>query len=171
MPATPSESGSCIECCNPSEAIPRVRPRIMSPDMRSLAVQDEPIGAVAGPRFLCLHAELPIDLLPTAFQEWSGVELPVVDDRGRLLGTIWRDDFVRTHAFGMPHAILEPPQRVVDRVGHATTVHESSSIEHSVEVLAGQHARTLILVQNDDTVAGVITDLDLLRWWARERRR
>jgi predicted transcriptional regulator len=60
---------------------------------------------------------------------------------------------------------------VVDRVGQATTVHEGSSIEHSVEVLAGKRARTLILIQDDETVAGVLTDLELLRWWARERRR
>jgi CBS-domain-containing membrane protein len=139
--------------------------------VRTLAVQDEPIGAVAGSRVLCIHAELPIDRLTVAFQESSGVELPVVDGQGHLLGTVWRNDFVRAARLGEPHAVLEPLLHVADRVGQATTVHEGSSIEHAVEVLTSKRARTLILVQDDDTVAGVLTDLDLLRWWARERRR
>jgi predicted transcriptional regulator len=139
--------------------------------VRTLAAQYEPIGAVAGSRVLCVHAELPIDRLTVAFQECSCVELPVVDGQGHVLGTVSRDGFVRTTRLGEPHAVFEPPQRVADRVGQARTVREGSSIEHAVEVLTGKRARTLILVQDDDTVAGVLTDLDLLRWLTLERRR
>jgi CBS-domain-containing membrane protein len=126
---------------------------------------------VAGTSVLCVHAELPVERLPVAFHEWSGVELPVVDASGHLLGSVWRDDFVRGRMSRGSHTSLEAPTHVADLVAQATTLRESSSIAHAIEVLASKRARTLILVQEDDTVAGVLSDLDLLRWLTRERRR
>jgi CBS-domain-containing membrane protein len=109
--------------------------------------------------------------LANAFRDWSGVELPVVDEQGRLLGTVWRDDFVRARRPTSTGTNFDRPRRANDCVDHANTLHESSSIAHAVEALASRRARTLILVQGNNAVAGVLTDLDLLRWFAQERRR
>jgi hypothetical protein len=167
VPATPGEPGACIDCA-PHDAASEVK--LPAPlDPRSLAGRDEPVGALAGPRVLCVHAELPVDLLPVAFREWSGVEIAVVDGLGHLIGTVWRDDFVRPKKVAELHASAEP--RVADLVDQPTRIHEGSTIGQAVEVLAIRRARTLILVQDDDIVVGALTDLELLRWLTHERRR
>jgi CBS domain protein len=158
VPGTPNDPGACIDC------VPLV-------EAREPAGRSEPSGALAGTSVLCVHAELPVERLPMAFHEWSGVELPVVDASGHLLGSVWRDDFVRGRMRRGSRATFEAPTHVADLVERATTLRESSSIAHALDVLASKRARTLILVQEDDTVAGVLTDLDLLRWVTRERRR
>jgi CBS-domain-containing membrane protein len=114
---------------------------------------------------------LPVERLPAAFHECSAVELPVVDGSGHLLGTVWRDDFARGRMKGGSRPTFEPPRHAADLVGRATTLPESASIGYALEVLTSRRARTLILVQDDDTVAGVLTDLDLLHWLSRGRRR
>jgi CBS domain-containing protein len=165
VPGNPSEPGACIGCTPAETAPPRSVDACTSPR------QDEAIGTLSGPRVLCIHAELPVDRLANAFREWSGVELPVVDGQGRLLGTVWRDDFVRARRHASIGPTSDPPRLANDCVDHANTLHEGSSIAHAVEALASRRARTLILIQDDNAVAGVLTDLDLLRWFAHERRR
>ena len=112
-----------------------------------------------------------MDRLPSAFEEWHAVELPVVDGQGRLLGAVRRSDFVRARGLPSHPASLHKPQRVAEVLDSAVRIHESSSIAQAVQIFASKRARTLILVQDDDTVAGVLTDLDLLRWVTQARRR
>ena len=142
----------------------------MSLGTREPTGRSEPSGAVAGTRVVCVHAELPVERLPTTFREWSAIELPVVDGNGHLLGTVWRDDFARRRMVGGSRPTFELPRHAADLVGRATTLRESSSIGYAVELLTSKRARTLILVQDDDTVSGVLTDIDLLRWLTRRRR-
>jgi CBS domain-containing protein len=169
IPAAPSDPGACIDCIPLDPAL--LVPTATSFDACEPTGRSEPSGAVAGTRVVCVHAELPVERLRAAFQESSAIELPVVDPSGHLLGTVWRDDFARGRMNGGARPTLASPRRAGDLVGRAATLPESASIGYAVEVLTSRRARTLILVQGDDTVAGVLTDLDLLRWLSRARRR
>jgi len=161
VPVSPEAPGACIDC-SPVGAT--------SADSPTIPTRDEPIGSLAGTRVLCIHANLPIERLADAFREWSGVELPVVDGRGYLLGSIWRDDFICARRPARVSGSFVPTRWANDCVDHANTLHESSSIASAVEALATRRARTLILVRGDSGVVGVLTDLALLRWFAREQR-
>jgi CBS domain-containing protein len=165
-PESPGAPGASIECepsPPPAESAP------VSLAGRSPTGPYEAIGAIVGPRILCVRAELPVSRLPHAFREWTGVELPDVDAEGRLLGTVLRDDFQRRS--GYPAARFEGEPRVAQRLDTATALYEGASIEHAVEVLSIRRARNLVLVRADETVVGVLTDLELLRWLTLERKR
>jgi len=161
FPESVSEPGAYVEC-NAVEPTP-----LGAPQDRG---QTAPIGALATPRVVCVDAELSVERLSAAFREWSGVELPVIDKGGRLVGTILRSDFVRARRPGDARPSFEQTHRVAERVSRATALHESASVQHAVRVLASQRARTLILVQDEYVVVGVLTDLELLLGMSRLRR-
>lgn len=164
-PESPAVQGACIEC----EPAPPAESEYVSSADRTPGGRDEAIGAVVGPLVLCVRAELPVGHLPHAFREWTGIELPVVDADGRLLGTVLRDDFRRRS--GYPAARFEGEPRVAERLDTATALYEGASIEQAVEVLSVRRARNLVLVRADETVVGLLTDLELLRWLTLDRKR
>jgi hypothetical protein len=166
-PGSPKEAGACIECTGGRE--PRASNE-SSLEANTTVPEWEPIGAVSDPCVLCIRATLPADRLPSAFRDAPGMELPVVDARGRLLGTVWRDDFLHTRSRGELRPALAQ-RTALDSVTGGNRIHEGSCVKHALELLVSKRARTLVLVRDDDSVGGLVTDLDLLRWLTRERRR
>jgi CBS domain-containing protein len=94
--------------------------------------------------------------------------LPVVDDRGRLTGWISRVDVLRNLAYHhLPTQSPAQPQ-------HGTTIAElmyrevptvtaDSLIEEILQVLESNSYRRVVVVDDANHVAGIITDGDLLR--------
>jgi CBS-domain-containing membrane protein len=111
-----------------------------------------------------------MDRVRVAFREAPAAELPVVDELGHVLGIVRREDFQRARRNGDPAETFHRPQQAVDRLDRATTLSESSSVQQAVEALVSHHSRNLVLLRDDATLAGVLTDLDLLRWVSQERR-
>jgi CBS-domain-containing membrane protein len=119
------------------------------------------VGAVLGSRFVSVRPELPIERLPPTFAEWGGTQIGVVDEEGRLVGKVWRDDF----------APQRSPGRVAgDRMSRALYVLEGQPVTRAVEAAVREHSRVIFVVNTDRVLVGTLSDLDLLRWVTRERR-
>ena len=103
--------------------------------------------------------------------------LPVVDDQGRLTGMVSRVDVLR--ALGQPpvRQLAErapQPGRLVKvgdiMVTNLPTVKAETSLDDVVDLLVTQAQRRVVVVDDQNHVAGIITDGDLLKQ-ARESER
>ena len=103
--------------------------------------------------------------------------LPVVDHQGRLTGMVSRVDVLR--ALGQPPARelaerASQPGRLVKvgdiMVTNLPTIKAETSLDDVVDLLVTQAQRRVVVVDEQDHVAGIITDGDLLKQ-ARESER
>lgn len=103
--------------------------------------------------------------------------LPVVDQQGRLTGMVCRVDVLR--ALGQPPAremAERPPQpgrlvKVGDiMVTNLPTVKAETSLDDVVDLLVTQAQRRVVVVNDQNHVAGIITDGDLLKQASESER-
>jgi CBS-domain-containing membrane protein len=99
----------------------------------------------------------------TALSEWlatSGPHLAViVDSAERPLGTVDLTD------------LAETLDALNDVARPAAPVRESSLLAHAIDRMVHERARALPVVDDQDRVVGLITDLDALHWVARHGTR
>jgi len=96
--------------------------------------------------------------------------LPVIDKDNRLLGIVSRVDILR--ALSLP-AVAEPPRQNpppgyhvrVDEImmTRVPTVHADASLAEVVELLVTSAQRRVVVVDDEERVAGIITDGDLIK--------
>ncbi len=129
-----------------------------------------------GSRVICVRPEVPVASLGGEFHGARSLFLPVVQGSGRLLGVLWRSDLA-------PPSIREN-MTLRDRLGGASVttvaeqmdlrpivVHEGSPLSDALWAMTDYRARTVTVVGADGTVAGLLSDLEVLMWFARQRRR
>jgi CBS domain-containing protein len=101
--------------------------------------------------------------------------LPVVDDRRRLIGILGRLDILNTiaavhlpewhpeaHPAGTTATVAEVMTRAVP------TVHESATLEEIFQLLVSSSHKRVVVVDDQQHVAGVIADSDLISRVSRE---
>jgi CBS-domain-containing membrane protein len=110
--------------------------------------------------------------LATAAWESRTALFPVVDDAHHLLGLLWRPDVAP------PHLRVTIQQRLRKREGLASEVmdtrghvaFESTPLLEAFQRMTVDRARFLTVLSADGGVVGMLSDLDLLGWFARARR-
>jgi CBS domain-containing protein/PII-like signaling protein len=112
----------------------------------------------------------------TRMAEHELKRLPVIDDRGRLVGLVSRVDVLRAIEYHQPLRAVEP---VTPHSGHSVadlmhtdvpTVRPDTPLEQVIETLEKNQRRRAIVTDEEGHVLGIITDGDLLRRSGRERR-
>ncbi len=169
LPRSAEEPGACISCR------PVMPPRNADPvqggddaPFSSLG-RGTPVGAIVGPRVVCISSELPARSIMKVFRDWGGTHVAVVDERGALLGSVRREDLMPSKG-----ARFDPFAGAVyagERMGYAASIRESDLVTRAAERIAYDRVRMLYVVDGDGAVTGTLSDLDLLRWLTRERRR
>jgi CBS domain-containing protein len=101
--------------------------------------------------------------------------LPVVDERGRLVGMVSRSDLLKTVAEGLRQRPAEPLRLAMDApatVGQmmlrdVPTVHRDTPLAETLDRLLETEKRRAVVVDDDRQVVGIITDGDLVQRAAR----
>jgi CBS domain-containing protein len=121
---------------------------------------ETPVGAVMNARHVSALPEVPAAQLANATGGAPDVAVLVVDDGDHPLGII-EPAVLAASPGAMPAATI----------GHSIpSIREDSSVSDAIECMVRGHRRFLPVVQEDGRVAGVLSDLDILRWVARMAR-
>jgi CBS domain-containing protein len=157
LPAEPEQPGATITC---------------TPDVLHAPMQGSEtlVGAIVSAHVVCVRPELPLRELRSAFTRSTIAQLAVVDEEGRLLGTVWREDFIRRDSSPASLLGIRLPSRVGDRMEGAVGLHEAARVTDAIRAIARDRARIVFAVDDERVVVGALTDLDLLRWLAAQRR-
>ncbi|HEY7524669.1 MAG TPA: CBS domain-containing protein [Candidatus Limnocylindrales bacterium] len=89
--------------------------------------------------------------------------LPVIDDRGTLVGVISRTDLVRVRAGLDPwsgwHGLL-----VADLMSQpVVTIKPSDTVSAAAETMTSRHVHRLVVVADDGSPLGVLSETDVVR--------
>ena len=120
---------------------------------------DVPVGSVLGATHVAVRSEVTIRELRRLLAEEPANTVLVVDDEDHLIGTIDTSSLEQCPG-GVP-AIL--PMRAKH------SILETATVADAVERLVRTHSRSVAVVDADGHAVGVLTDIDLLRWFARHR--
>ena len=115
------------------------------------------VGAIVGTKQIAVRAEVTIRELRRLLAEDSANTVLVVDHEDRLLGTI--------DAPSLEHAPGAAPTILRMRAKHSIV--ETASVAEAVDYLVHSHSRSVAVVDENGHAVGVLTDIELLRWFAR----
>jgi CBS domain-containing protein len=122
------------------------------------------VWSVMARRLVCVLPDAKTDLLRDILLERGVTGAPVVDPRGTVLGFVSRADILRG-AWPAPSAVVSEIMTPL-----AVTVSESASLAEASALMALEGIHLLPVVNNAaaGNVVGVISALDVLRWFARK---
>jgi CBS domain-containing protein len=150
-----------------------------------------PLAEIMTKDVVCVRGEVDINVIRDLMVERGFGGVPVVDDEGRPIGIISRADVLRSEhdreggeeaerVTAKPHereAIgFEPgfhvfePAKVLARDVMSPLVlalHESSNIGQASSLMAYEGVHRLPVVADDGKVVGLLSSLDVLRWFGR----
>jgi CBS domain-containing protein len=142
------------------------------------------VGDVLTKRILCVGADLSVPALIALFVEQAMGGVFVVDDDGRLLGSIREVDFVRSRPLQDKRAWFNgtssvddesaagegPPWSAGEMMSSAIAVHEGTPVRHVILQMARSHLREAPVVTRAGELLGALRDIDGLRWIAAQAR-
>ena len=139
-----------------------------------------PLSDLTGRTFACVKRETPWDTLESLFLDEGMEALPVVDDVGRPIGMITKNDLLRASRDGsdevtaseLPHAthVDAHPDTVAGRIMTpiAQVLPEDAPLSLAVALLAMEESSEVPIVSANGKVTGLFTTRDALRWLASE---
>jgi CBS domain-containing protein len=165
LPDDPGAVNACIDCDPPIATF--ISPRPVRPQALERH-REEPIASLIPSTVLCVHMRFPAAGLADALRETRSAEVPVVDDEGRLVGTLRRSALPPPP---LTRAIARVPETAADWASEPIAVNEAVPIVDALELMVARHSRNLVVVRDDGCVIALLGDLDLLRWFTRARGR
>jgi CBS domain-containing protein len=138
--------------------LPDVEPRDGSDDAARLG-SEASVGEAVGCDQWSVLPEVPASEIASALKGTAVGAVLVVDDGDRLVGLIDPRDLESA----------PPDERAGALARQSPSVGESASLADAVECMVRAHARHLPVLRADGRVAGVLDDLDALRWIALHR--
>lgn len=138
--------------------LPDAEPRGASDDMARLG-SDASVGEAVGRHQWSVLPEVRASEIASAVKGTAVSAIVVVDDADRLVGVI-------------EPGVLEsapPDEKAGVLARRSPCIGESASLAEAVECMVRAHTRYLPVLRADGRVAGVLDDLDALRWIALHR--
>jgi CBS domain-containing protein len=121
---------------------------------------EQRVGALISEDLTCLDSEL-LATRALALLDSSGVtSAPVVDDNSVLVGMVSASKLVRLKQ----HPELEVDDALVTQV---VTVPETATVREVAQVMSRHGLDRVPVVTEDGHLVGVVTALDVVRWFAR----
>jgi len=133
---------------------------LCTPVTERSAPEETPAGSAAGAQILCVHADVPCQMLVSVAprEPWS---VPVVDDQARFLG------FVASRQLAPPPRIRRPT--VLDSIpardltsGTVLAIHECTTVRAALRLMAHRSTRVLALVDDEGVLRGALSDIEAL---------
>jgi CBS domain-containing protein len=119
------------------------------------------VGEAMGLSTISVHADMAVEALALCLED-AGVPVAIVtDDTLHLIGLV--------DAAAVAGAA--PPLRARELARRIAPVHEAAPLDHAVDRLVRERARALPVVDDERCVVALLTDLDALRWVARQGAR
>ena len=149
-----------------SKATTRCRARELG---TSRVAATTPVSAVMK-SVVCVRPELEVDDLETLLldQEVSGV--PVVDEKGFLVGVVSKTDLVRHEKLDNDQWVermgeIRSPARVAEiMTRHPASIGVNASIAEAVQLMLTRRIHRLPVVSEAGEVLAIVTPLDVLGW-------
>ena len=129
-----------------------------------------------GSHVVCVRPEVAVETLADQFHAAGAILLPVVDASARLIGVLWRSDLAPPSVRESAALRLRLRGESMTTVGEemdprAISVREDLPLSEALRAITSNRARTVTVVATDGTVVGLLSDLEILIWFALERRR
>jgi CBS domain-containing protein len=169
------ETGPQALSCSPRRQSPPPSVGRMFDPLLSPLLAKARVGELMTRDVYCVGEELGAEELAKLFASRKVSGMPVVDENARLVGVVSRADLLRpsNEEEDEEDTPLLHPERT-----HATTtelmnifpvvVHEDLSIPHAAAMMAAAHVHRVLVVSKDNTVVGILTTMDVVRWLARK---
>jgi CBS domain-containing protein len=106
-----------------------------------------------------VHVEDPVDAVVDIIVGMRITGVPVVDDAGRCIGVVTESDILGKRG-GTAGEIM---------TADAVTVDEDVSLADATEIMLTRRIRRLPVVRGDGTLVGLLTRMDLVRWFGQTR--
>jgi len=122
-----------------------------------------PVSAVMARRVICVAPETQTSVVRELLLERGVTGAPVVDAAGTVVGFVSRSDLLRNRWPAPPATV----SRIMTPM--ALTVSETASVAEASALMAleGVHRLPVVSSAPEGKVVGVISALDILRWYAR----
>ncbi|WP_437537538.1 CBS domain-containing protein [Sorangium sp. So ce726] len=152
---------------------------------------EAPLAEIMTKDVICIRSEVSLDDITALLVRYEISGMPVVDAAGRPVGMVSRADVLRA---AEERGDTEEAQRVAVRSGEAAPLdmeqgfhvvepvrvtarnvmtpvvvqlHESASIRQAASLMAYEGVHRLPVVSDDGKVVGIVSSLDVLRWFGR----
>ncbi|NTU81746.1 MAG: CBS domain-containing protein [Chloroflexales bacterium] len=143
--------------------------------VESLAGQPRRAADLMTPEPATLPVSTPLGQAAAAMASRDLKRMPVVDAAGRLVGMVSRYDLLKTVAEGLRQRPSEPlrlpagaPATVSDlMITDVPAVHRATPLAETLDLLLESEKRRVVVLDDEQRVAGIITDGDVLRRAAR----
>jgi CBS domain-containing protein len=106
-----------------------------------------------------VHVEDPVDAAVDIIVGLRVTGVPVVDDGQRCIGVVTESDILGKRG-GTVGEIM---------TADAVTVREDTPLAEAAEIMLTRRIRRLPVVRDDDTLVGLLTRMDLVRWFGQAR--
>ncbi|AUX42554.1 hypothetical protein SOCE26_039870 [Sorangium cellulosum] len=160
-------------------------------DMGRPVDPETPLAEVMARNVLCVRPDVDLDQIVALLVRHGINGMPVVDEAGKPVGMVSRADVLRAaqergdtaEAARVTARLddgalleIEPGLRVLDPVPLTASdvmtavvvkLHESASIRQAAALMAYEGVHRLPIVSDDGKVVGILSSLDVLRWFAR----
>ncbi|WP_437593547.1 CBS domain-containing protein [Sorangium sp. So ce1000] len=152
---------------------------------------ETPLAEIMTRDVICVRPEVALDDITALLVRYEISGMPVVDAAGRPVGMVSRADVLRA---ADERGDTEESQRVTSRSGElaplemehgfhvlepvritardvmtpvVVQLHESASIRQAASLMAYESVHRLPVVSDDGKVVGILSSLDVLRWFGR----
>ncbi len=124
----------------------------------SSAAERTPVGAIMTREILCVRADLALATASALFERRHVSGAPVVNEDGEPIRMVSKADLLPAGDANL----------VADVMTHLTVVlPETSTISQAAAFMSYENVDRLPIVSEDGKVSGIVSALDLLRWFAR----
>lgn len=139
-----------------------------------------PLSDLKGRTFACVKRETPWDTLERLFLDEGMDAVPVIDDQGKPVGMITKNDLLRASRDGndevtaseLPHAthVDTRPDLIAGQIMApiAQVLPEDAPLSLAIALLAMEDTSEVPIVSSSGKVTGLFTTRDALRWLAGE---
>lgn len=134
-----------------------------------------PVADIMTKEVICVRADVDLQQVKRLLLERGISGVPVVDEQGKPIGIVSRADVLRFD-FEQDDAPLDPdhglrePARVTAgdiMTPIVLTLHENSNLGQAASLMAFEGVHRLPIVSDKGEVVGVLSALDVLRWFGR----
>jgi CBS domain-containing protein len=108
---------------------------------------------------LTVHVEDPVDAAVDIIVARRVTGVPVVDEEQRCVGVVTESDILGKRGSTVGEIMT----------ANAVTVEEDVSLAEAAEIMLTQRIRRLPVVRADNTLVGLLTRMDLVRWFGQTR--
>jgi CBS domain-containing protein len=108
---------------------------------------------------LTVRVEDPVDAAVDIIVARRVTGVPVVDDERRCVGVVTESDILGKRGTTVGEIMT----------ANAVTVEEDLSLAEAAEIMLTQRIRRLPVVRADNTLVGLLTRMDLVRWFGQTR--